>query len=177
MEIKGTKSEQNLKIAFAGESQARNKYTYYAMKARKQGYEETAQLFEKMADNEKEHAKIWFNFINGIRDTEYNLLDAAQGEHYEWTDMYEKFAEEARGEGLDMLADMFERVAGIEKDHERRFMEELSKINKTEVKGIEEKHAYRCGYCGYTQINGDKPTVCPVCGAMDSFDDVMVKVM
>ena len=130
MELKGSKTETNLMAAFAGESQARNKYTYYASKARKEGYVQIANLFEETAANEKEHAKMWFKLIHGIGTTEENLKDAAAGENYEWTDMYATFAKEAREEGFDHIAELFEGVAAIEKEHEERYLKLLENVEK-----------------------------------------------
>ncbi|MEG0115388.1 MAG: ferritin family protein [Hydrogenoanaerobacterium sp.] len=178
MNLKGKKSEANVKAAFAGESQARNKYTYYAEKARAEGLDETADLFLKMADNEKEHAKIWFKIMNGINDTDENVQDAANGENGEWQSMYPSFAKEAREEGLEMLAQMFEKVAGIEKTHEERFLKEFIKLKNSDENDSEltERTVYRCAFCGYIhEIDGKAPpAVCPLCEAIGAFEKVVI---
>ena len=164
MELKGSKTEANLAAAFAGESQARNKYTYYASKAKKDGYEQIAQLFLETAENEKEHAKIWFKLLNGgIKDTAANLLDAAEGEMYEWTDMYAQFAKEAREEGFDQIAKLFEGVAAIEKTHEERYRKLLSNVEGGLVFSRDGDMIWECGNCGHVHIGKDAPNVCPVC--------------
>jgi rubrerythrin len=164
MNLKGTKTEANLMAAFAGESQARNKYTYYASKAKKDGYEQIAALFMETADNEKEHAKIWFKILHdGIADTATNLKDAAAGENYEWTDMYVKFAKEAREEGLEELAVLFEGVAKIEKKHEERFNKLLANIENGLVFSKDGDTIWQCSNCGHIHIGKKAPDVCPVC--------------
>ena len=161
--LDGTKSLENLKTAFAGESEARNKYTYYASKAKKDGYNQIAALFEDTANNEKEHAKLWFKLIHGIGTTEENLLDAAAGENYEWTDMYATFAKEAREEGFDDIAETFEGVAKIEKAHEERYRALCENIQKGRVFKREEEVVWECGNCGHLVVAKEAPAVCPVC--------------
>ena len=164
-DLKGTKTEQNLMTAFAGESQARNKYTYYASKAKKEGYKQIADLFEETANNEKEHAKIWFKLLheNDIPDTMTNLEDAANGENYEWTDMYAGFAKEAREEGFTKIAALFEMVAKIEKEHEERYRKLLKNIEEGIVFSREEDMVWQCANCGHIVIGKKAPEVCPVC--------------
>lgn len=163
-DIKGTKTEANLLAAFAGESQARNKYTYYASKAKKEGYEQIAALFEETANNEKEHAKIWFKLLHeGVPDTLTNLADAAAGEHYEWTDMYAGFAEEARKEGFAHIAYLFEAVAKIEKLHEERYRKLLSNIEDGFVFSRDGDTIWECKNCGHIYIGKKAPELCPVC--------------
>ena len=162
--------------AFAGESQARNKYTYYASKAKKDGYEQIAELFLETADNEREHAKIWFKILHdGIADTASNLKDAAEGENYEWTDMYVKFAKEAREEGFDKLAVLFEGVAEIEKKHEERFRKLLNNVENGLVFSKDGDTIWQCSNCGYIHIGKKAPDVCPVCGHPQSYFKVMAK--
>ena len=153
-ELKGTKTEANLQAAFAGESMARNKYTYYASKARKDGYEQIAALFEETAANEKEHAKIWFKLLHGgdVPGTEANLLDAAQGENYEWTDMYVRMSEEARAEGFDVIAELFARVAKIEKTHEERYRKLLANIQGGLVFSRDGDQIWECANCGHVVV-------------------------
>jgi rubrerythrin len=170
MELKGSKTEANLQTAFAGESMARNKYNYYASKARKDGYEQIAELFEATANNEREHAKLWFKLLhNGIGATEDNLLDAAQGENYEWTDMYVSFAKEARAEGFDNIAELFEGVAGIEKEHEDRYRRLLANIKDGIVFSRDGDMIWECGNCGHIHIGPQAPEVCPVCAHPKSY--------
>ena len=171
MDLKGTKTEQNLMAAFAGESQARNKYTYYASKAKKDGYEQLAAIFEETANNEKEHAKMWFKQLhNGtIPSTLENLEDAANGENYEWTDMYETFAKEAREEGFDNIANLFEGVAKIEKEHEARYRKMIENINKDRVFEKDEEHFWVCRNCGHVHYGKEAPKVCPVCAHPQSY--------
>ena len=170
MELKGSKTEQNLMAAFAGESQARNKYTYYASKAKKDGYEQIAALFEETARNEKEHAKIWFKLLHdGIPSTEENLLDAAMGENYEWTDMYAGFAEVAKEEGFDHIAYLFSEVAKIEKEHEERYRNLLNNIKEGKVFKREEKMAWICRNCGHVHFGEQAPEICPVCTHPQSY--------
>ena len=163
--LKGTKTEAKLQAAFAGESQARNKYNYYASKARKDGYEQIAELFEETANNEKEHAKIWFKLLHGgaVPDTLTNLADAAAGENYEWTDMYAGFAKEARAEGFEDIAKLFEMVADIEKHHEERYLKLLANINEGIVFSRDGDMIWQCGNCGHLVIGKSAPEVCPVC--------------
>ena len=164
-ELKGTKTEANLQTAFAGESQARNKYTYYASKAKKDGFVQIANLFEETANNEKEHAKIWFKLLHGGDSpcTEENLIDAAAGENYEWTDMYATFAKEAREEGFDQIAFLFEKVAAIEKEHEKRYLALLDNVKNELVFSRDEDCIWQCSNCGHIVIGKKAPEVCPVC--------------
>lgn len=163
--IKGTKTEANLMAAFAGESQARNKYTFYASKARKEGYVQIANLFEETANNEKEHAKIWFKLLHDgeIADTATNLKDAAAGENYEWTDMYAGFAKTAREEGFDHIADLFEGVAKIEKEHEARYLKLVENLENGLVFSRDGDVIWQCSNCGHIVIGKKAPEVCPVC--------------
>ncbi len=164
MNLKGTKTEANLAAAFAGESQARNKYTYYASKAKKDGYEQIAQLFLETAENEKEHAKIWFKLLNGgIGTTAENLLDAAEGEKYEWVDMYAQMAKDAREEGFEQIANLFEGVAAIEKTHEERYRKLLANVEGGLVFSRDGDMIWECGNCGHIHIGKAAPEVCPVC--------------
>ena len=162
-DLKGTKTEANLMAAFAGESQARNKYTYFASKARKEGYNQIAELFEQTANNEKEHAKLWFKHLNGIGTTAENLEAAADGENYEWTDMYATFAKEAKEEGFDALAAQFEAVAKVEKTHEERYRKLLENVQKGEVFKKGSIVIWECGNCGHIVVGTEAPKVCPVC--------------
>lgn len=163
-ELKGSKTEANLLTAFAGESQARNKYTYYASKARKDGYVQIANIFEETAANEKEHAKMWFKLLNGgISDTLDNLKDAAAGENYEWTDMYAGFAKTAREEGFDQIANLFEGVAKIEKEHEERYLKLVKNIEEGLVFSRDGDVIWQCANCGHIVIGKKAPEVCPVC--------------
>ena len=165
MELKGSKTEANLMAAFAGESQARNKYTYYASKAKKDGYEQIAAIFEETANNEKEHAKMWFKELHGgsIPDTLENLADAAEGENYEWTDMYSEFAKVAREEGFTRIANLFEGVAKIEKEHEERYRKLISNIEGGLVFSRDGDKIWQCRNCGHIVIGKEAPKVCPVC--------------
>ena len=171
MELKGSKTEENLLKAFAGESQARNKYTYYASKAKKVGYEQIAAIFEETANNEKEHAKLWFKELNGgvIPDTIVNLEDAASGENFEWTDMYKEFAEVAKEEGFDRIADLFEKVGEIEKHHEERYLKLLQNIKDERVFHKDGDKIWICRNCGYVYTGKDALEVCPVCKHPQSF--------
>ena len=171
MELKGSKTEENLKIAFAGESQARNKYTYYAGKARKEGFNQIADLFEATANNEKEHAKLWFKALHNdqVPDTEVNLKDAADGENYEWTDMYAGFAKTAREEGFTKLAAQFEMVAQIEKNHEERYRKLLANVQKGEVFKKGSIVMWECGNCGHIHVGKEAPAACPVCAHPRSY--------
>ena len=164
-ELKGTKTEQNLMEAFAGESQARNKYTYYASKAKKDGYVQIASLFEETANQEKEHAKIWFKLLHGgkVADTLANLIDAANGENQEWTDMYPRMAKEAREEGFNEIADLFEGVAAIEKEHEERYRKLLKNIEDKIVFSREGDCIWQCSNCGHIVVGKSAPEKCPVC--------------
>ena len=163
MELKGSKTEKNLLTAFAGESQARNKYTYFASAARKEGFEQIAAIFEMTANNEKEHAKLWFKELKGIGSTLENLLAAAAGEHEEWTEMYKQFAKEAREEGFEELAKRFEGVAAIEKRHEERYRKLAANIEKGEVWVKVGENRWECRNCGHVYIGEKAPEVCPVC--------------
>ena len=163
-ELKGSKTEANLMTAFAGESQARNKYTYYASKAKKDGYVQIAAIFEETANNEKEHAKMWFKLLHGgIGDTVDNLKDAAAGENYEWTDMYAGFAKTAREEGFDHIADLFEGVAKIEKEHEERYLKLVKNLEEGLVFSRDGDVIWQCANCGHIVIGKTAPEVCPVC--------------
>ena len=171
MELKGSKTEQNLMAAFAGDSQARNKYTYFASKAKKDGYEQIAAIFEETARNEKEHAKLWFKELHGgtVPSTEENLLDAANGENYEWTSMYKEFAETAREEGFDQIAKLFEGVAAIEKEHEERYLTLLGKVKNNLVFTSDEETIWVCRNCGHVYRGKQALEVCPVCKHPKSF--------
>ena len=168
----GTKTEKNLEAAFAGESQARNKYTYFASKAKKEGYEQIAELFLKTADNEKEHAKLWFKELNGIGSTAENLAAAADGENYEWTDMYEEFAKTAEEEGFKELADKFRGVAAIEKTHEERYRKLLSNVEMQEVFAKSEVKVWECRNCGHIVVGEKAPEICPVCAHPQAYFEV-----
>ena len=165
MELKGSKTEKNLMEAFAGESQARNKYTYYASKAKKEGYEQIAALFQETADNEKEHAKMWFKLLEGgeIKSTAENLLAAAEGENFEWTDMYDRMAKEAREEGFDRIAFLFEQVGKIEKEHEERYRKLLANVEEGKVFEAGEVKIWKCRNCGHIVVGKQAPELCPVC--------------
>ena len=165
MELKGSKTEQNLMTAFAGESQARNKYTYYASEARKAGYTVIADIFEETAGNEKEHAKLWFKILHGdkVPDTATNLLDAAEGENYEWTDMYAGFAKTAKEEGFDRIAYLFEAVGKIEKEHEERYRAILAQLETDTIFVSEEVQVWICTNCGHVHVGKKAPEMCPVC--------------
>ncbi|MBO1363626.1 rubrerythrin family protein [Prevotella sp. A2931] len=173
-DLKGTKTEKNLQIAFAGESQARNKYSFYASKARKDGYEQIAALFEETAQNEKEHAKLWFKYLHGgeIADTMTNLQDAADGENYEWTDMYANMAKEAREEGFTEIAARFELVAAIEKHHEERYLKLLQNIKDGIVFSRDGDRIWKCRNCGHIVIGPKAPKVCPTCKHPQSFFEI-----
>lgn len=168
----GTQTEKNLEAAFAGESQARNKYTYFASVAKKQGFEQIANLFLKTADNEKEHAKMWFKELNGIGDTAENLLAAAEGENYEWTDMYEDFAKTAEEEGFTELAHKFRLVAAIEKHHEERYRALLRNVEAAEVFKRSEIKVWECRNCGHIVVGKEAPEVCPVCNHPQSYFEI-----
>ena len=174
MELKGSRTEQNLMTAFAGESQARNKYTYYASKAKKDGYEQIAAIFEETANNEKEHAKMWFKELHGgaIPDTMENLIDAANGENYEWTDMYSEFAKVAREEGFDRIAYLFEGVAAIEKEHEERYRKLIENIEGGLVFSRDGDKIWKCRNCGHIVIGKDAPKVCPICTHPQSYFEI-----
>ncbi len=172
MEYAGTKTEKNLATAFAGESQARNKYTYFASVAKKEGYEQIAAIFEQTANNEKEHAKLWFKALEGIGSTAVNLLHAADGENYEWTDMYEGFAKDAEEEGFTALAAQFRAVAAIEKTHEERYRALLSNVDMQAVFEKSEEIMWECRNCGHLVIGKKAPLVCPVCKHPQSYFEV-----
>ena len=174
MELKGSKTEQNLLTAFAGESQARNKYTYYASKAKKEGYEQIAALFEETANNEKEHAKLWFKALHDgdVPDTITNLKDAADGENYEWTDMYEEFAKTAKEEGFDKLAYLFAEVGKIEKEHEERYRKLLENVEGGLVFSIDGEKVWICRNCGHVCVGKEAPKVCPVCNHPQAYFEV-----
>jgi len=171
MELKGTKTEQNLMAAFAGESQARNKYTYFASKAKKDGYEQIAAIFEETANNEKEHAKMWYKELNGgaVKDTIENLKEAASGENYEWTDMYAGFAKTAREEGFEEIAKKFEGVAAIEKHHEERYKKLLENIESAKVFSKDGDAIWVCRNCGHVCVGKVAPEVCSVCSHPQSY--------
>ena len=172
MELKGSKTEQNLMTAFAGESQARNKYTYFASVAKKEGYEQIAAIFLQTADNEKEHAKLWFKELKGIGTTAENLLSAANGENYEWTDMYATFAKEAEEEGFTKLAKQFAMVAAIEKTHEERYRALLSNVEMQKVFEKGEMTMWECRNCGHLVMGLKAPMACPVCAHPQSYFEV-----
>lgn len=168
----GTQTEKNLEAAFAGESQARNKYTYFASKAKKEGFEQIAALFEETANNEKEHAKLWFKELNGIGDTAQNLAAAADGENYEWTDMYEDFAKTAEKEGFTALAARFRAVAAIEKRHEERYRALLKNIETAQVFEKSEVKVWECRNCGHIVVGTKAPEVCPVCAHPKAYFEI-----
>ena len=163
MELKGSKTEKNLREAFAGESQARNKYTYFASAAKKEGYEQISAIFQETAENEKEHAKIWFKLLDGISTTDENLKEAAGGEHYEWTSMYRKFAEDAREEGFTKIAALFDMVARVEKEHEARYLALRENVTKEQVFKRDGKVYWKCRNCGHIHEGCFAPELCPVC--------------
>lgn len=170
MELKGSKTEANLATAFAGESQARNKYTYYASQAKKEGYNQIAAIFEETAANEKEHAKMWFKLLHGgVPNTVQNLKDAAAGENYEWTDMYSQFAKEAREEGFDAIAKLFEGVAAIEKEHEERYLALLKNVEEGKVFKKDGIVMWKCANCGHIHVGKAAPEKCPVCDHPKSY--------
>ena len=173
-DLKGTKTEKNLMQAFAGESQARNKYTYFASKAKKEGYEQIAAIFQETADNEKEHAKMWFKLLNGgaIGSTEENLKAAAAGENYEWTDMYAEFAKTAKEEGFARIAYLFEEVGKIEKEHEERYLKLLENVKEGKVFEAGEVKIWKCRNCGHIVVGTSAPEVCPVCNHPKSFFEI-----
>ncbi len=174
MELKGTKTEANLMAAFAGESQARNKYTYFASKAKKEGYEQIAAIFTETADNEKEHAKMWFKLLKGgeVPSTVENLKEAADGENYEWTDMYAGFAKTAKEEGFDHIAYLFEAVGKIEKEHEERYKKLLENIEEGKVFECGEVKMWKCRNCGHIHIAAKAPAVCPVCNHSQAYFEI-----
>ena len=168
----GTQTEKNLREAFSGESQARNKYTYFASKAKKEGFEQISALFLKTADNEKEHAKMWFKELDGLGNTAENLVSAADGENYEWTDMYDQFAKEAREEGFDDIAVLFEGVAAIEKEHEERYRKLLANIEGDLVFSKDGDVIWQCSNCGHICVGKKAPEVCPVCNHPQAYFQV-----
>ena len=174
MELKGSKTEQNLMAAFAGESQARSKYTFYASKAKKDGYEQIAAIFEETANNEKEHAKMWFKELHGgsVPSTEENLQDAASGENYEWTDMYEEFAKTAEEEGFVEIAEKFRGVGAIEKEHEKRFLKLLENVKEGLVFSKDGDKIWICRNCGHIHIGKEAPEKCPVCSHPQSYFEI-----
>lgn len=172
MELKGTKTEKNLWTAFAGESQARNKYTYFASVAKKEGYEQIAEIFTKTAENEKEHAKMWFKALGELGDTAQNLLHAAEGENYEWTDMYDDFAKTAEEEGFKALAAKFRMVGEIEKHHEERYRALLKNVETAQVFEKSEVKVWECRNCGHIVVGTKAPEVCPVCAHPKSYFEV-----
>ena len=174
MELKGSKTEQNLMTAFAGESQARNKYTFFASQAKKDGYEQIAAIFQETADNEKEHAKLWFKLLNGgsIGSTEENLKVAADGENYEWTDMYAEFAKTAKEEGFARIAYLFEEVGKIEKEHEERYLKLLENVKEGKVFEAGEVKIWKCRNCGHIVVGTSAPEVCPVCNHPKAFFEI-----
>ena len=173
-ELKGTKTEKNLMEAFAGESQARNKYTYFASKAKKEGYEQIAAIFQETADNEKEHAKLWFKLLEGgdIQTTTKNLESAAAGENFEWTDMYARMAKEAKEEGFDKIAYLFEEVGKIEKEHEERYKKLLENVEDGLVFSRDGEKIWKCRNCGHIVIGKQAPEVCPVCNHPKAFFEI-----
>ncbi len=177
MELKGSKTEKNLMEAFAGESQARNKYTFFASKAKKEGYVQMSQIFEETAANEKEHAKIWFKLLCGgeIPDTATCLQMAASGEHDEWTEMYPRMAKEAKEEGFNQIAALFTMVASIEKEHEERYLALAENLANSQVFAREEQQVWQCSNCGYTYIGKSAPLKCPVCAHPQSYFQIKVK--
>lgn len=168
----GTKTEKNLQAAFAGESQARNKYTYFSSVAKKEGYEQIAEIFLKTAENEKEHAKMWFKELDGLGNTAENLAAAAEGENFEWTDMYAGFAKVAREEGFEHIAYLFDAVGAIEKSHEERYLKLLENVNGKLVFSREEDCVWQCGNCGHIVIGKAAPQVCPVCSHPQSYFEI-----
>ena len=172
MELKGSKTEKNLMAAFSGESEARNKYTYFASVAKKEGYEQISAIFQDTANNEKEHAKMWFKYLNGIGDTKTNLKAAADGENYEWTDMYATFAKEAEEEGFTEIAAKFRLVAAIEKTHEERYLKLLNNVEMNKVFEKADETMWECRNCGHLVIGKKAPQVCPVCNHPQSFFEV-----
>ena len=171
-ELKGSKTEANLKTAFSGESEARNKYTYFASVAKKEGYQQIAAIFEETAENEKEHAKMWFKELGGLGTTAENLLSAAEGENYEWTDMYDRFAKEAEEEGFERIATLFRGVAAIEKEHEERYRKLLANVKEGEVFGKGSVVIWQCRNCGHIVVGTKAPDVCPVCNHPQAYFQV-----
>ena len=177
MELKGSKTEKNLQVAFAGESQARNKYTYYASKAKKEGYEQIAAIFEETAANEKEHAELWFKALHGgkVPTTAENLQDAANGENYEWTEMYAEFAKVAEEEGFKELAEQFRLVGAIEKEHEKRYLKLLDNVKGNKVFIAEDVVVWKCRNCGHIHVGKEAPKVCPACNHEQSYFELRVE--
>ncbi|MEG0614242.1 MAG: rubrerythrin family protein [Oscillospiraceae bacterium] len=173
-DFKGSRTEANLMAAFAGESQARNKYTYFASKAKKEGYEQISNLFLETADNEKEHAKLWFKLLHDgdVPDTATNLEDAADGEHYEWTEMYDSFAKDARAEGFDKIAALFEGVLKIEKEHEERYRTLLENLKTDKIFIKDDVVIWKCGNCGHIHVGKTAPKICPVCSHPQAYFEV-----
>ena len=172
MDLKGSRTEANLKAAFAGESQARNKYTYYASVAKKEGYEQIAAIFMETAENEKEHAKIHYKYLNGIGDTKKNLEDAANGENYEWTEMYEEFAKVAEEEGFNDIAAKFRGIGKIEKEHEERYRKLLAELEAGTVFKKDGMYIWKCRNCGHIHVGPEAPAVCPVCAHPQSYFEI-----
>ena len=177
MELKGSQTEKNLAKAFAGESQARNKYTYFASKAKKEGYEQIAAIFLETAENEKEHAKMWFKYLEGgeVKTTAENLKAAAEGENFEWTDMYKEFAKVAREEGFEKIAFEFEAVAKIEKEHEERYRALLDKVEGGKVFIAEDVVVWKCRNCGHIHVGKEAPKICPVCAHPQAYFELRAK--
>ena len=177
MELKGSRTEQNLLAAFAGESQARNKYTYYASKAKKEGYEQIAAIFQETADNEKEHAELWFKYLHDgkVPTTVDNLKDAAEGENYEWTEMYKVMADVAREEGFEEIAQKFELVGKIEREHEARYLALLEKVQANKVFVSEDVIIWKCRNCGHVHVGKEPPEVCPTCNHARSYFERQAK--
>ncbi len=177
MDLKGSRTEENLKIAFAGESQARNKYTYFASKAKKDGYEQIASLFLETAENEKEHAKMWFKYLEGgeIKGTIENLKAAAEGENYEWTEMYKEFAKVAKEEGFDKIANEFALVANIEKEHEKRYLALLKNVEEGLVFSRDGEMIWKCRNCGHIAVGKKAPEVCPTCNHPQSYFELLAE--
>jgi rubrerythrin len=177
-ELKGTKTEKNLMEAFAGESQARNKYTYFASKAKKEGYEQIASIFTETAENEKEHAKIWFKLLHDgeVPETKANLKAAAEGENYEWTDMYDKFAKEAKEEGFTKIAYLFEAVGKIEKEHEERYKKLLENVEDGLVFSKDGDRIWKCRNCGHICVGKQAPAICPVCNHPQSYFEIKAEI-
>ena len=177
MELKGSQTEKNLQIAFAGESQARNKYTYYASKAKKEGFEQIAAIFLETADNEKEHAELWFKYLHDgkVPSTAENLLDAAEGENYEWTDMYKEMARVAREEGFNEIAVKFELVGKIEKEHEARYLKLLEKVKDNKIFIAPDVVVWKCRNCGHIHVGKEAPKICPACAHPQSYFELRVE--
>lgn len=175
MNLSGTKTEQNLRTAFAGESQARNKYTYYAAAAKKEGYEQIAEIFTTTAENEKAHAKVWYKLLGGIKDTKSNLEEGAAAENSEWTEMYAEFEKTAREEGFESIAKLFAQVGAIEKEHEERYRTLIENLEKQQVFKKPGEEVWICRNCGYVHIGKEAPMVCPVCAHSQAYFEVSKK--